>query len=326
VPTKSSINQLTEQSTDAPAFTIGLDMGGTKCAGVLINADDVVLAEFARPTPGREGRDAVLKTLETVASTLFDVAAQHGGVVTSLGVGVPGMITTSGELRFAGHLGGYVGLPLPSLLQERFDVPVSVDNDNTCAGYAEWAAGAGQGHQDLLFVGFGTGIGGGIISGGRLQRGANGFAGEIGHITLDAGGPSCTCGRQGCWELYASGLALGRQGSAAMGSPMTGIEVMEAGVSGRVEAVAVLEQFGRHIARGLVDLIMVLDPSSIVLGGGVLTRHDVLLPLIRSAVHDLIGAAADLWPLPDIQVARFGPRAAAMGAAFLARQQIVSTH
>jgi glucokinase len=296
-------------------------MGGTKCAGVLISADDVVLAEFARPTPGREGRDAVLRTLETVAATLFDVAAEHGGEVTSLGVGVPGMITTSGELRFAGHLGGYVGLPLPSLLQERFGVPVSVDNDNTCAGYAEWAAGAGQGHDDLLFVGFGTGIGGGIIAGGRLQRGANGFAGEIGHITLDTSGPSCTCGRQGCWELYASGTALGRQGTAALGQQLTGIEVMEAGVSGRPDAVAVLEQFGRHIARGLVDLIMVLDPSSVVLGGGVLTRHDVLLPLIRQGVHDLIGAAADLWPLPDIQVARFGPRAAAMGAAFLARQQ-----
>ncbi len=296
-------------------------MGGTKCAGVLITADDVVLAEFARPTPGREGRDAVLRTLETVASTLFEVAVQHGGEVSALGVGVPGMITTSGELRFAGHLGGYVGLPLPSLLQERFGVPVSVDNDNTCAGYAEWAAGAGQGHDNLLFVGFGTGIGGGIVSGGRLQRGANGFAGEIGHITLDTGGSVCTCGRQGCWELYASGTALGRQGSAALGQTLTGIEVMEAGVSGRPGAVAVLEQFGRHIARGLVDLIMVLDPSSVVLGGGVLTRHDVLLPLIRTGVHELIGAAADLWPLPDIQVARFGPRAAAMGAAFLARQQ-----
>jgi glucokinase len=302
-------------------FAIGLDMGGTKCAGVLIDSNDLVVAEFSRPTPGREGRDAVLATLETVAATLFDVAQQHNSSVSALGVGVPGMITRSGELRFAGHLGGYVGLPLPALLEERFGVPVSVDNDNTCAGYAEWKAGAGQGHADLLFVGFGTGIGGGIISGNRLQRGANGFAGEIGHITLDAGGPPCTCGRQGCWELYASGLALGRQGSAALGGTMTGIEVMEAGVSGRPEAVSVLEQFARHIARGLVDLIMVLDPSSVVLGGGVLTRHDVLLPLIRSAVHDLIGGAADLWPLPDIQVARFGPRAAAMGAAFLARQK-----
>lgn len=305
-------------------FSIGLDMGGTKCAGVLLSADDVVLAEFARPTPGREGRDAVLHTLETVAATLFDVAAQHGGCVTSLGVGVPGMITRSGELRFAGHLGGYVGLPLPALLQERFGVPVSVDNDNTCAGFAEWVAGAGQGHEDLLFVGFGTGIGGGIVSGGRLQRGAHGFAGEIGHITLDAAGPVCTCGRQGCWELYASGTALGRQGSDAFGAPMTGIEVMEAGVSGRAEAVAVLDQFCRHIARGLVDLIMVLDPASVVLGGGVLTRHDVLLPLIRDGVRELIGSAAELWPLPDIQVARFGPRAAAMGAAFISRGLLAS--
>jgi glucokinase len=286
-------------------LTIGLDMGGTKCAGVLLNAHDAVLAEFARPTPGREGRDAVLRTLETVAATLFDVAAQHNGTVRSLGVGVPGMITRSGELRFAGHLGGYVGLPLPALLSERFGVPVSVDNDNTCAGYAEWVAGAGQGHEDLLFVGFGTGIGGGIVSGGRLQRGAHGFAGEIGHITLDAAGPSCTCGRQGCWELYASGTALGKQGSEAFS---------------RTEAVAVLDQFCRHIARGLVDLIMVLDPASVVLGGGVLTRHDVLLPLIREGVKELIGSAADLWPLPDIQVARFGPRAAAMGAAFISRR------
>jgi glucokinase len=301
-------------------LTVGVDMGGTKCAGLLLSSENQVVAEFGQPTPSRDGADAVLATLTTVISTLIGTADRLDSTIDAIGIGVPGMITRSGELRFAGHLGGALGLPLPELIGKQFGVPISVDNDNTCAGYAEWKAGAAQGHFDVLFVGFGTGIGGGIISGGMLQRGANGFAGEIGHTTLDFAGPRCTCGRSGCWEMYASGTALGRMGSASYERTMTGIEVMEAAVRGEPRAVAVIDEFARNIGRGLVDLIMVLDPSSVVLGGGVLTRHDVLLPRIRASVHDLIGSAADLWPLPDIQVARFGPRAAAIGAAMRARE------
>jgi glucokinase len=297
---------------------IGLDMGGTKCAGLLLDHEDRVVADFALPTPGREGPQAVLATLVKVTETLLRVAGENDISVQGLGVGVPGLITKAGELRFAGHLGGKVLLDLPTLLRERFGLPVSVHNDNSCAGYAEWQGGAGQGHEDVLFVGFGTGIGGGIVSGSKLQYGANGFAGEIGHLTIDQNGLPCTCGRRGCWELFASGTALGRQGSEAFDRPVSGVEVMEAALAGNAVAVEVIETFSHHIAKGLVNLIMVLDPSVIVLGGGVLTRHDLLLPMIRSGVHSLMGGAG-LWPLPTIQVARFGPRAGAIGAAMLAR-------
>ena len=308
---------------------IGLDMGGTKCAGLLLDAAGQMVAEHIVPTPGREGPEAVLAALTGVAQLMFNKAAERELQVVGIGVGVPGLITLDGELRFAGHLGGRVGLRLGELLPARFGVPAVIDNDNTAAAYAEWVSGAAQGFGDVLYVGFGTGIGGGIISGGVLQRGANGFAGEVGHIAIDPLGPECTCGRRGCWELVASGLAMGRHGERAIEAgtwippvgvmrPVRGIDVTDHAATGDVGALAVIEAFARHLAAGLVNLSMVLDPAVIVLGGGAMTRHDLLLPPVAARFRALLGGSADLRPIPALRGAQHGPRAGAIGAALLA--------
>ena len=308
---------------------IGLDMGGTKTAGLLLDADCRVISAHTLPTPSRDGPEAVLATLEAVTTRLRSDAAALDISVVALGVGVPGLVTITGELRFAGHLGGPVGLDLATLLPERFGLPTVVENDNTCAGYAEWSAGAGQGFDDLLYVGLGTGIGGGIIAGGVPQRGAHGFAGEVGHIVTDPLGGPCTCGRRGCWELTASGTALGRQAEQAitdghwiapsgLARPLSGATVMAQAALGVAGALQVLDGFARHLAVGLVDLTLVLDPGCIVLGGGAMTRHDLLLPAVRERFGHLLGDSSSARPVPELRAASFGPDAGAVGAALLA--------
>lgn len=299
--------------------SIGVDMGGTKCHGVLLDDQNSVLAQHTIPTPGREGPEAVYRTLCAVADSLRTYADGRSVPVDSVGIGVPGMITKAGELRFAGHLGGRIGLDLMGRLTERLDLPISIDNDNNSATYAEWQAGVAVGHDDVLMVGFGTGIGGGLVIGGALQRGANGFAGEIGHIGTDVNGEICTCGRQGCWELVASGTALGKQASARFAMPMTGQQLVERALKGDDAASGVLDEFSHHIARGISTLIMVLDPSIIVVGGGVFTNPEVLFPRVQRSLFELMGGASGLWPLPQMAPASFGPSAAAIGAALQSR-------
>ena len=307
---------------------IGLDLGGTKCLGLLVDPAGEVLSAHTLPSPGRRGSQPVIDTLLAVARPLVADAARRGVTVAGVGVGVPGLITRHGELRFAGHLGGKLELDLSRVLPPLLELPVAVDNDNTCAAYAEWTAGAAAGLHDVLFVGFGTGIGGGIVSGGALQRGANGFAGEIGHIGAHPSGPQCTCGRRGCWELFASGSALGRQAEEAIAAgrwdasgvhrPVQGSAVVASAVDGDSAALEILDRYASHVAAGLVDLTMVLDPSCIVLGGGVMTRHDVVIPLVLPHFRRLLGASSGLRPLPDVRVAHFGAQAGAIGAALLA--------
>ena len=308
---------------------IGLDMGGTKTAGLLLTADGQVVGSHTLPTPSRQGPAAVLATLEEVTENLLTQAQQLRTEVVAIGVGVPGLVSNSGQLCFAGHLGGEVGLDLAALLPARFMLPTVVANDNTCAGYAEWTAGAGRGFDDVLYVGLGTGIGGGIIAGGVAQRGANGFAGEVGHIVIDRNGELCTCGRRGCWELSASGTALGRQGEQAIVDgrwnaapdvvrPVSGTDVMDQAALGVNAAVEVVEAFAGHLAVGLVDLALVLDPACIVLGGGVMTRAELLLPSVREQFRVLLGDMSSIRGLPELRAAHFGPRSGAVGAALLA--------
>jgi len=309
-------------------------MGGTKTAGLLITPDCEVVGAHTLPTPSRQGPAAVLATLEQVTENLLAQAQPLGREVMAIGVGVPGLVSNSGQLCFAGHLGGEVGLDLAALLPARFKLPVVVDNDNTCAGFAEWTTGAGQGFDDVLYVGLGTGIGGAIIAGGVAQRGANGFAGEVGHIVIDRNGELCTCGRRGCWELSASGTALGRQGEQAIvdgrwdaaptvARPVSGTDVMDQAALGVDSAVAVVEAFAGHLAVGLVDLALVLDPGCIVLGGGVMTRAELLLPSVREQFRLLLGDMAFVRGLPELRAAHFGPRSGAVGAALLAMAGVI---
>ena len=299
----------------------GIDVGGTKLLGVLLDGSGSVLNEIRRPTP--VGADALIDGLAALAGEL--------GSWDSLGIGLPGLVTRDGVVRSSPHLPGVHDVPVSALLARRLDRQVSADNDATCAAVGEWQFGAGRGVDDLVVVTLGTGIGGGIIAGGQVWRGHNGFAGEFGHAVVDPDGLDCACGRRGCWERYASGsgLAALARGEAARGrlravlaladddpSAVRGEHVTTAAAHGDAEALELVDQYARWVALGLVNLTNTLDPALFVLGGGIAATPTLFIGPIQRWFSALL-YAPEYRPHPALVFAALGERAGAIGAAML---------
>ena len=300
-------------------------MGGTKVLGVAVDTADpsTVLAEDRVPTPdGGPG----------LVDTLWDLARSLVPEVVAIGVGVPGLVDRDGMLHMGVHLRRMHDVPLARLLTERSGVPAVVDNDANCHAVGEQRAGAAAGAAEALVVTLGTGIGAGIITGGRLLHGAYGFAGEPGHMVVDPNGPPCPCGKRGCWERFASGSSLGRLGRDAAeggrldaavelagGDPeaFRGEHVTAAARAGDAEAKVVLDTLAHWIALGLANLVNILDPSIIVIGGGLVEAADLLLPEVRVRFGDLVMAGGQRPEVPIVPAA-LGERSGAIGAALLA--------
>ena len=309
-------------SAGAAVRRLGIDVGGTKCLAVVLDGEGEVVLEQRRPTP--RGPEAIIDTLAELATAC--------GPYDSIGVGVPGLVTLDGVLRAAPNLIDINDFRVGELLSQRLGTRVEVDNDATCATVSEWKGGAARGTSDFVMVTLGTGIGGGIVAGGQLVRGANGFTGEIGHMVVDPAGPMCPCGRRGCWERYASGSGLGRlarEAAAAQHFPrvvelaggdaqaVRGEHVQLAGREGDEQALAVIDDFGRWVALGLVNLTNILDPQMFVLGGGLAAAADLYLAPIQRWFETLL-YAPHLRPHPRLGFAELGERAGAVGAALLA--------
>lgn len=314
----------------------GVDVGGTKVLGrVLDPADERVALSVARVDTPRGGDATVAAIAAVVASLEADPAVQAVGAVTSVGVGIPGLVEASGVLRFAPNLPGVVEYPMRDRLRERLGRDVAVDNDANCATWCEYRLGAARGTTDAVLVTLGTGIGGGIVIGGRPYRGAHGFAGEPGHMQIDPHGPPCPCGRRGCWERYASGSGLGRLGrdAAAAGraarvvalaggdaEAVRGEHVTRAAMDGDADAVAIMGEFAHWFAVGVANLVNILDPDVVVVGGGLAGAGDLFLGPARRAFATLV-LAPEHRPDVPIVAAELGPDAGAIGAALLARDR-----
>lgn len=310
------------------APTIGVDVGGSKCLGVVLGDAAQVIAEHRLATPRRGG-----ELLDAVGRLITGLATRAGSV-GGIGIGVPGLVDQRGVLRFAPNLPGVTELPVGPAMSQRFGpVPVRVENDASCAGWAESQMGAASGGRNVLLATLGTGIGGGLVVDGRLVRGANGFAGEIGHMVIDPAGPACPCGQRGCWERFASGSGLARLGREAVepggasrildlaGGDVGAIRaehVTQAAAAGDMAARRLVERFARWLALGLANLANVLDPERIVLGGGMITSEEVILAPTAAAFHRLVEGAEHRPRIP-IVAAVLGERAGAIGAALLAR-------
>lgn len=300
---------------------VGVDIGGTKILA-LVEADPAAVHRV--PTPGHPG--------ELLAAVRAAVDALVGGDLPgALGVGFPGLVDASGTVRFSAHLPGLVGTPLATELAATYGDPVWVGNDATAAAWAELCRGAGRGASDLVMVTLGTGIGGGIVAGGRLVEGARRFAGEWGHMVVDPHGPPCPCGQRGCWERFASGDGLGRLAREAAqagrvpalvaragGDPeaVRGEHVTAAAAAGDPGAREVLAELAWWLALGLANLANALDPEVMVVGGGLVAAGEVLFGPLREAFSQLVeaGAQREVRIVP----AALGPSAGAVGAALLA--------
>lgn len=312
-------------------LTIGLDVGGTKVLGVVIDPADpaTVLHERLEPTPpGGAGLVDVLCALQA------DLVAACDGSVAALGVGVPGPVDHDGVLRMGAHLQEVRNLPLRAPLAERCGLPVAVDNDANGHAVAEHRGGAAAGVDEALVVTFGTGIGAGIIAEGRLLRGAEGFAGEPGHMVVDPQGPACPCGQRGCWERLASGSGLAHLAREAARAgrldevlaraggevdAVRGEHVSAAAREGDGEALVVLRELAGWIGLGLANLVNLLDPARVVVGGGLVEVADLLLPDVQTEVRRrVLGGSGAGGRRVELVPARLGERAGAIGAALLA--------
>ncbi len=307
-----------------PARRVGIDVGGTKAQGVVLDPAGTVIAETQRPTPRGHG------SLDSLIEVLADLVT-HLRHADSVGVGVPGLVTRAGVLRAAPNLDGVADFEVGRLLGERLGIEVSVDNDATCATVAEWQLGAATGTDNMILITLGTGIGGGMVANGAVLRGVNGFAGEFGHMVVDPDGPRCPCGRRGCWERYASGSGLAMLAREAAtgrrlhdvvrhagGDPQAvrGEHVQLAAREGDPEALQVIDDFARWVALGLSNLTNAFDPEMFVLGGGLASSADLYLDPIVRWYGELL-YQSHLRPVPRIEFARWGPLAGAVGAALL---------
>ena len=308
---------------------VGIDVGGTKTAAVRVAWSGAVLARETLPTPA----DDMQATLETTVRAARAVLTPE---VRAIGIGAAGLVEAgTGRLTFAPNL-AWRNVPLVEYMWEAVGLPTIADNDNNVAAWGEYRLGVGRGLSHLLFVGVGTGIGGGIVTDGKLFRGAHGFAAEIGHIIVEPGGPLCGCGNHGCWEQVASGHAVTRAGREAArqhpqsmiarrcdGDParVTGPLVTECARAGDPVARGILAQVGRRLGEGIAGLVNVLDPQIVAVGGGAAAAGDLLLEPARVAFVASVEASAHRPDVP-IVAASLGAEAGAIGAAMLALDEL----
>lgn len=311
------------------AFTIGLDIGGTKILGALLGPDGGVVAQVRELTVrGPEG------IVSGAAGAVRDLVSD-GGVtladVSGVGLGVPGIVDhAAGAVRHAVNLGVREELPLAALLSQRLDgVPVVVENDLNVAAVGaahllerdETAPGGVPPRDDLAFVALGTGLAAGLVLDGELRRGVSGAAGEIGHVPVDPAGPECACGQRGCLETFASGTALAAAWPARHGRPAPQ-ELFEAAEAGDAAAVAVRDRFAAAVASAVRLLVLTVDVRHVVLGGGVAQLGQPLLAAVQDALREQAKASPFLTSLALHERVLLAPAdvpVAAVGAAVLGR-------
>lgn len=303
---------------------IGIDLGGTKISGGVVTPSGTIEGRLERPRP--KTQDGMLEGPVEMAESLL------GRSVGAIGVGVAGLVTASGVLEWGPNVAGEQ-VEFASRLTRAFGLPTVVDNDANLAGFAEARLGAGKGHRVVLMVTLGTGIGGGLIIDREIYRG-RGYAGEIGHMLIDVGGPLCSCGQHGCWETFASGRRLdqmardaaaeqpmGRVAVLAGGATPTGRHLTTAAIEGDEQALPLLTEVGTWLGLGLSTLIAVLDPDVIVIGGGVSRAGDALLGPAQSAIAESLEGYDVRTPTPVVAAA-FGEDAALVGAGLAALRKV----
>ncbi|MFH8800367.1 ROK family protein [Streptomyces sp. NPDC017936] len=302
---------------------IALDVGGTGMKAALVGADGALLHRARRATGREHGPDAVVAGVLDFAAELRAHGAEHlGEPAAAAGVAVPGIVDeTRGVAVYAANL-GWRDVPLRDLLGAELGIPVALGHDVRTGGLAEGRVGAGRGADRFLFVALGTGIAGAIGVGGRVEAGAHGSAGEIGHVVVRPGGTPCPCGQRGCLERFASAAAVGEAWARACGDPEAdAADCAKAVASGDPNAVRVWQQAVDALADGLVTALTLLDPRTLVIGGGLAEAGETLFTPLRNAVRQRI----TFQKLPEIVPAALGDAAGCLGAGLLAWDLLEAT-
>ncbi|MFI6546341.1 ROK family protein [Streptomyces prunicolor] len=296
---------------------IALDVGGTGMKAALVGADGGLLHRARRATGRERGPDAVVEHILDFAAELRAYGVEHlGEPASAAGVAVPGIVDAErGIAAYSANL-GWRDVPLRDLLAARLGgVPVALGHDVRTGGLAEGRIGAGKGADRFLFVPLGTGIAGAIGIDGRVEAGAHGFAGEIGHIVVRPGGTPCPCGQTGCLERYASAAAVTEAWATATGDGAAdAADCAKAVTAGDPRAEKVWQEAIDALADGLVTALTLLDPRTIIIGGGLAEAGETLFTPLREAVRSRI----TFQKLPTIVPAALGDTAGCLGAGLLA--------
>jgi glucokinase len=309
-------------------FAIGIDIGGTKIAGALVDAEGQIIKESRVPSPAQDAEalvDAVVGLIEELS---------EGHQVLGAGIAAAGFIDAlQSNIIYAPNI-NWRNEPFKARLEAKLSIPVIIENDANAAGWAEYRYGAGKGYQHMVMLTIGTGVGGAVIVDGKMLRGGFGIAGELGHLRLVPNGLPCGCGQSGCLESYGSGTALLKSAKALADSDdpdgaklrelqaatgqLTGQEVYQAILESDPGALRLLAELGDWLGQGVASLTAVLDPQIVVIGGGVSAAGDLLLEPIREAYLRHLPARG-YRPELAVVAAELVNDAGVVGAADLAR-------
>lgn len=310
--------------------TLGIDIGGTTVESALVDASGTIHAHHRHPTDANRGAERVLDDIVTCVDECLSQASSRAAAA---GVGVAGQVdSAAGVVRSAPNL-GWTDMPLQAKLEEALDLPVVVANDVRAITWGVWQHGAGRGSDDLIVVFVGTGIGGGVVSGGEVLEGHQGLAGELGHMTIMPYGRACHCRNHGCWEAYAGGWALEERAQEAVrtdpdaGSTLleragriddiTGRTVHAAFEEGDPLAKRLVDATAEYLGLGLVGIVNAFNPQRVVLGGGMIEGHPGYVDRAQRIVQRRALQAA----VPELQIVAsdLNGKAGVIGAATVAR-------
>jgi glucokinase len=293
-----------------------IDIGGTKIAVGVVDDDGKVRASAESPTEAKRG---YADALDRITAMLRDCERQAGSTLSGIGIGCTGPVyPITGLIGNADFIKEWEGSNPVKDLAERFGVSVAMENDADAAALGEAHWGAGRGRDNLIFVTVGTGIGGGVLIGGKLYRGVEGAHPEFGHHSVDASGPLCYCGVYGCWEVLARGAAMAEwmaanAPKAIEGEPLTGKRVCELARAGDPLAQRAVEREGHYLGLGIANLITLFTPEVIVLGGNVMQSINLFMDTIRAEVRRCCTQVP--YEKTEIRLASLGPLTGMIGAA-----------
>ena len=294
-------------------YAVGIDLGVNYLRGVLTDLRGTIVAERQAPLPS-PGADEAFNVLRPFIQELMaDAPASAFGIV-GIGVGVPGLVDRSGTVLYAPNM-GWRDIPLKEALGRTFGIPVLIDNEANVGALGEQKYGIGRGISNMVYVSVGIGIGTGLILHRELYKGASGFSGELGHLSVEAHGKPCRCGNRGCWELYASEQALLDQ-AAELGYPRDLDELLAAASAGDAKVRELLEGIGEYLGVGISNIVNVFNPNAVVIGNRMSKAH----PWLEEAVRRTVEQRALGFHLRNVHLlyAELGERSAVMGAAELA--------
>jgi len=308
------------QPKSAHDFIIAADLGGTNLRAASIGADGTILHQTKIRTPRTDQPDDIVRAFIEAMHECGERTVAIGGRVGALSVAVPGTIDArTGTVLKAPNVPSLQGFALGAAMEQASGLPVILANDADAAAMGEVWQGAARGRDDVIMLTLGTGVGGGVVMGGELWRGAHSAAGELGHITLEAYGEPCPCGGRGCLEVYASATAIvrmAREAGIAGAATLNSRDVYDKAKAGDLAALEVFRRMGSYLGIGIASLVNVLDPELVVIGGGVAAGWDAFIEHIKREVQarafSAVGKNVEVVP------ASCGDDAGILGAAYLA--------